>query len=563
MKKLLLSVFFVATVILCSTQVTRAQTNSIPAISINGSTFLAIQRGVDFTTNITNAAPNSRLYLDLISVSDGHVDRDGLMGTTDANGHFDFFKKGNDPDGGMSVGKYIATVHTKDVAGVRNSQISNQLVFYITDGSPVGSLGHLDASKLLLTGWVLDSDNPSPVVELNIDGFYFRRYPANTYDAVSKKNIGFSIPVPTIIRDGKSHVITVTALNGGVGKDLQLNTITQVIPGSYANLGTTRNTGLTTYGYHAANGGGVFSQSEMKDLARYTSTFYILHSDFTATVKSTLATLKKTATLDIQDIFFEEDPSMMDNGKPVYGYNDFDLRSDYVSRWSVFVNEKMALLTSDVIDTFYLADEPYHRNITYADLKKAAGLVKRTFPGMHIAVTESVTGGLELFSAPSEIDRVGFDVYGIKDPATSPLYLKALALLRSKLLSNQNIFLVLDGMWSAGMHGGRGLTKEQMADVAQSYYRVAQYTPRVYGMYIFTWRTFGEGGATLFGTKDLPLVVRDAHKAIGVQILDSKKNDVQAPTVPNNLMGISSGSTQINLAWTASADDVYVAGYRG
>ncbi|MCI0351142.1 MAG: Ig-like domain-containing protein [Acidobacteriales bacterium] len=66
------------------------------------------------------------------------------------------------------------------------------------------------------------------------------------------------------------------------------------------------------------------------------------------------------------------------------------------------------------------------------------------------------------------------------------------------------------------------------------------------------------------GTHVLSAVARDAagNRGSAANVSVDVRNDTTPPTIPAGLTAIAASSTQINLAWNASSDDVGVAGYR-
>jgi chitodextrinase len=80
--------------------------------------------------------------------------------------------------------------------------------------------------------------------------------------------------------------------------------------------------------------------------------------------------------------------------------------------------------------------------------------------------------------------------------------------------------------------------------------------------YAITWDT----RAIANGTRSLTAVARDAASntktATAISVTVNNAVDTTAPTTPTNLTATAVSSSQINLAWTASTDNVGVAGYK-
>jgi chitodextrinase len=80
--------------------------------------------------------------------------------------------------------------------------------------------------------------------------------------------------------------------------------------------------------------------------------------------------------------------------------------------------------------------------------------------------------------------------------------------------------------------------------------------------YSISWNTTG----TVNGSHTLTAVARDTSNnqttSGSVSVTVNNASDTQAPTIPANLSATAVSSSQINLTWTASTDNVGVTGYR-
>ena len=75
---------------------------------------------------------------------------------------------------------------------------------------------------------------------------------------------------------------------------------------------------------------------------------------------------------------------------------------------------------------------------------------------------------------------------------------------------------------------------------------------------IFAWNEIGEGGYLMPTLGDPDGEWLDAVKSVVL----GGSSDITAPSIPTNISAIAVSSSQINLSWTASTDDVGVTGYR-
>ncbi|MBI3323953.1 MAG: hypothetical protein HYZ92_01580, partial [Candidatus Omnitrophica bacterium] len=198
------------------------------------------------------------------------------------------------------------------------------------------------------------------------------------------------------------------------------------------------------------------------------------------------------------------------------GPGNYDLYADYQTRWANFVAANTLGAHLNQVAALYLADEPTLNGLTYDDLRLASLAIKQTFPTLPIALVEGPKGwGLDGLQIPVTVDWVGFDLYRIRDPRTSPAYQDSWTLLKAKRTAKQKLLVILDGFWDPGHQTAGGLSQSDMAVVATNYYSLATNDPDAMGLWPFVWNTFVENGVTLTGTRDLPQNVRDEHRRIG------------------------------------------------
>src|SRR3989338_5337523 len=168
-------------------------------------------------------------------------------------------------------------------------------------------------------------------------------------------------------------------------------------------------------------------------------------------------------------------------------------------------------------------DEAWLRGYRNADIERAAARIKATFPNIPILYNEAYStmdAKDPTFTFPELVDWVSFDHY-IRDPRRNDLWMKYYELMKSKRSRpDQKIFIVMNAWW----HPSNPFSKEEMAMVAKNYYELAKADPDVIGINAWVWGGYEENRGWV-GTRDLPQVVRDAHKAIGNEITGKRDVD--------------------------------------
>lgn len=168
--------------------------------------------------------------------------------------------------------------------------------------------------------------------------------------------------------------------------------------------------------------------------------------------------------------------------------------------------------------SFYLYDEPYLNNVSYKDIETAASAVKKTLIDPLLFQIEAYTHVGEM-EVPDEIDVIGFDMYGIVDPATDQRYIDVYNTFLSKMKPHQELCVIMEGQWLDVYDSFA--TPEVMLDMAVNYYNFAQAAKAKY-LLCYTWAGNIDGPDHL-GVRDLPLPVIEAHKAIGGDILNKNR----------------------------------------
>ena len=218
------------------------------------------------------------------------------------------------------------------------------------------------------------------------------------------------------------------------------------------------------------------------------------------------------AILHLNDLFFEHTGT----GGQLSGQL-YDLRSDYKARWNTFLVTNKLTLNSDMLQSFFIGEEPTWNSISFSELKSAADYIKSTITTVPILIIESYAA-IHLLQIPSSIDWVGFDHYFIKNVMTDNMFKSELALLKSKRTSaQQKIVLVMDTHYISSVHGSFGISETDMKSVATSYYQLAKSDTNVVAILGYFWPG-GFDDPSSKGARNLSQVVKDEHVKIGKAI---------------------------------------------
>jgi hypothetical protein len=165
-----------------------------------------------------------------------------------------------------------------------------------------------------------------------------------------------------------------------------------------------------------------------------------------------------------------------------------ELLADWEARWEQFVEVNSSRLTPDFVGAFLVMDEPLLRGMTVSEVETLVSVVKETFPNVPTALVENPNVVAQLPDPlPPDLDWIGIDSYGVRDPADDPGYLSQLTELRRKMLPSQRLVVVGDG-WFGPVQIAAGLTPCDMAEVAWSYFQLAERSDAV-ALVFFLWRT--------------------------------------------------------------------------
>lgn len=254
------------------------------------------------------------------------------------------------------------------------------------------------------------------------------------------------------------------------------------------------------------------------EVANYTNLNQLCVYD-TGNIQPRLKAFKKNsvkAFLDLHFLFFEE------GGTPGGSGIGYKLRPDYRTRWREFVAVNQAVLTSEYVGAFYVAEEPTWLGLTRKEVQTVAKLVKSKFPKIPLALIEAHQALVDLV-VPTEIDWIGMDYYGAIDPRNTNTYSQfawinllwqdyyaQLKARRSR--PDQKLILVFDAQFSPA-YESVGYTQASLADFVRNYHLKMASDPDIVAMIGYVY--FSGLDADSFGLRDLPKVVKRANVRVG------------------------------------------------
>lgn len=225
----------------------------------------------------------------------------------------------------------------------------------------------------------------------------------------------------------------------------------------------------------------------------------------------TMNSFNVKAVIHLNEIFFEITGSSGEKSGVQY-----DLRTDYKERWDTFINTNKIDENKELIEAFYIGEEPTWNDISFEELEAACDYAKATIPDVKVFVVEAFPV-LEELEIPASVDWAGFDHYFIADPVNNQQYRSELDLLKSKMTSNQELILILDAHFIDFAHGSSGIAKSDLDFVARSYYELANEEESVVGILGYHWPS-GFEFENAIGARGLPENVINEHKRIGKAI---------------------------------------------
>ncbi len=247
---------------------------------------------------------------------------------------------------------------------------------------------------------------------------------------------------------------------------------------------------------------------EVHEFSNMADILVVSPSDNIVDRMNAIVDLQMKSVLHLNEIFFELVGTGGQSGA------EYNLRSDYQNRWDEFVAVNQLQSNQELVQTFYIGEEPTWNAISFSELKSATDYVKSTFPDIPIMIIEAYPVINEL-QIPNSADWVGFDHYFIKDPKNDPTFKSELSLLKSKMNDSQHIILIMDTHYINWAHGDvGGIELEEMKDVAKSYFELATNESKVIGILGYFWPS-GFDVSESIGARHMPQSVKDEYKRIG------------------------------------------------
>ncbi|MHB1461023.1 MAG: hypothetical protein ACYC1M_07080 [Armatimonadota bacterium] len=222
---------------------------------------------------------------------------------------------------------------------------------------------------------------------------------------------------------------------------------------------------------------------------------------------------KVRALLHIEPLLFDREKVTALSGTKLI------LRPEAEKLWSDYVKRNKSVLTKEYVAALYIVDEPAWNGLSRAEFIKALKIVKKYVPGIPTVMIEAYTA-LDKIMVPKELDWVGFDRYDIKDPEHDPRWqadLRRVKAARSR--PDQKIVVISSTQWLPFYQTDANVKKEDMAAIAESYYRAAMAEPEVIALVGYIWPG-GLDGPTHLGARNLPPNVQQTLRKIGKLIIN-------------------------------------------
>lgn len=222
--------------------------------------------------------------------------------------------------------------------------------------------------------------------------------------------------------------------------------------------------------------------------------------------------LQVKSILHLSEIFFE----MVGTSSP--SGTKYVLRSDYRSRWDEFINVNNLQVNQNLIQSFYIGEEPTWNGISFSELKSATDYVKLTIPTIPIMIIEAYPI-IDQLQVPNSVDWIGFDHYLIKDPKSNVEYLSELDNLKSKFTNaEQKLVIIMDTHYISSLHGGfGGISLNEMDGVANSYLELAKSEPKTIALLGYFWPS-GFDSLESIGARNMPKIIKENYIRIGKEI---------------------------------------------
>lgn len=216
--------------------------------------------------------------------------------------------------------------------------------------------------------------------------------------------------------------------------------------------------------------------------------------------------------LHLSEIFFEIVGTSSPSGV------EYDLRSDFQSRWDEFINVNNLQVNQDLIQSFYIGEEPTWNGISFSELKSATDYVKSAIPTIPIMIIEAYPI-IDQLQIPNSVDWIGFDHYFIKDPNSNLDYLSELNNLKSKFTNaEQKLVIIMDTHYISSLHGDfGGIALNEMDVVANSYFELAKSEPKTIAILGYFWPS-GFDSPESIGARNMPENIKENYIRIGKEI---------------------------------------------
>ncbi|AQQ71636.1 hypothetical protein SMSP2_02013 [Limihaloglobus sulfuriphilus] len=204
------------------------------------------------------------------------------------------------------------------------------------------------------------------------------------------------------------------------------------------------------------------------------------------------------------------------------GSGGYQLKSNYEDAVSGLVSLFNGY--EEYVGAFSPIDEPYHRNVSQADLETAIAALKEAFPGVPVYVNfaPTVAPNLTAETLPAGADWLAFDLYesGDGQPVQIADIQAIVNHMKSIKLPEQKLFIIPP----SAMNLVADYTDQQLADSINDFYSLMQSDDEIIGMMVFPadgcrQEHFDGAGSTI------PLALA-AQQAIGSEIAGEVCGDI-------------------------------------
>ncbi len=222
--------------------------------------------------------------------------------------------------------------------------------------------------------------------------------------------------------------------------------------------------------------------------------------------------LQMRSILHLNEIFFEQIGTNSASGA------QYDLRIDYKERWDRFSEVNNLRGNLNLVQCFYIGEEPTWNDISAEELRSATDYAKSTFPSIPIMVIEA-SPVVDKLEVSNSVDWLGFDHYFIKDPKNDATFQHELETIKSKFTNDdQKLVIIMDTHFIDFAHGDfGGIELNEMKEVADSYYDLAKSESKTIALIGYFWPS-GFDVEQSVGARNMPIEVLDEYIKIGKEI---------------------------------------------